>query len=1480
MPATSSEVKQVLIKWNIDVSDWKKALSDITRQIGEVRKSDAAARSDDKTYLDYRLKQIRLSIGDIRSEVQERVKATRQVLNQVQQQKLLTAQATATKAQHQASTAALNKQKAEQQQVTAAAAATAAQQRTITAQIQAQTAALRLQALQQRLAGGGGVGGGRAGGGGGGAGGSGFLGGLLGGFSSRLAGTIGFSILSAEGLGRVFEQLYEKVKRFIEDSGPLEQLRMQFEKLGAVKGIDTVKFLEGLRSATHNLVNDQELFRTANRFMQSGIKASEDQIVALTRATVGLARAQGQDATRAIDALNRGLTTGNFRTLGYLIGISRVELQVRGLSSTMSDHARIQAQYENGLRVITQRYKEVGEPALTFTEHLKQLETITTRLFESFAKGAVSSSGMQYLLQTLDDYTKKLAGKEGGVETLGQKFGSVFFVIAEGAKAIRSIIGDAGDLLKTLIEAFAPKTINDDFITRLTTFSGLMKTAAGAAILVKNAFTELELRTKFSLAEEGKQWSQFGNFLKNDLIKGPFAGLKGAQPHGVSDLHAEFLRRLQELKDKEVSELEALEAGFAKKPTSAGDLFGKGGSGGTGDNDPNVILERRLAQLRMQLARDTAKTVLDVEKQLLQDEKDANEEAYQEGTTSFADYIARKREIREKELYNTLREIKAERDAEAVGFASKLKTGQIQPSEYALMIKDLNEKTAAKVAVAGTGEEKDQAALQRKVEKDVRDAADVRSRVELEEQQKTLQEAEKILDRQLKNAEVTVLEYSQRKKDIWAEELRVFNAIEEFKVKGVGQSLKQQEELARKKAAQAVVTRVKGEELDQQTPQLEIERSQALFDKQLKILEAQKTVAQLVGGKTKGGTAAPIQDLIGLYQKYIDEQAALLQTVPVGSKEFLSLADNIAKSTAEIIKLKEAMPSLAGSLSGFLSSVGAAFGSFGAPKSVTHYNPVTKTFGQTTTPVITQLQEGLTATGAYEANQAKYVSYSRGAGISDSPLTALGSTFKSLVTSGKQMGDTFGKFTEALTASISQIGTFVQALQGQGGPVQAGLTGLASGADLGKSLGGIMSQAGTAMGGAFGSVLSAAGPWGAAAGAAIGLISGVFGGKARKAAEKIAKQISDEINKSLKDFALQNTTLQQTIAALQSERQQAISQLSGKKGGRDQLDKILPQLDQQITQLQEQQKQLFIQMDKNLQIIGSPTPWQPLLQNIQSIIDTYRQYVNAGGDVNKANAFLKDSFANLQVTNMATLNQDMQDAINNALQYNDLLLQRQQYLAQTDQQIQDIIAAGAPTRMRTTAQTKMAQIEQIELQRNQQLQQMNEQITVAGYRLDAEKHIFNLATDRIGLETQLAQLQMQTINQDVARIAALKDLVTSMGGGSSSLIAAIIAAIAANPTSGTGGLDALLAALGLGPGVPQSAGSATGSGGTGSGGGRPGGRGGGGRGINSPQTAHVDSTSAGVAPNTNASEVSEQSWQSIYATRGRQGFGGFNGEPG
>jgi hypothetical protein len=346
--------------------------------------------------------------------------------------------------------------------------------------------------------------------------------------------------------------------------------------------------------------------------------------------------------------------------------------------------------------------------------------------------------------------------------------------------------------------------------------------------------------------------------------------------------------------------------------------------------------------------------------------------------------------------------------------------------------------------------------------------------------------------------------------------------------------------------------------------------------------------------------------------------------------------------------------------------------------------------------------------------------------------------FKNLGKNTDEASADLTNFGDSLKSVVGGVGGLQQAFSGRGGPFHAGMTGLAAGAQLGLQFGG---------------------PIGGVIGGGVGLISGVFSGKAKKAAEKAAKEIVAKLNAVLDEVNTGTKTLATGVQQEIQNIQDAVSRLSHKKGGRDELKKILPDMESKLQQLKQQQQQIITSFDTTLEQLRAPQAYRDTIGQVQQLIDKYRDYVNAGGSVQLANQYLQLSFQNLVQNGLDQLNQDEQDAINNALRYNDLLWQRQNLIQDTNLQIQQIMSQGVAVRQTPEGVSRAIQIQQLMRQRTEQFDQLNEEIGVSHHKLEIEQKIFGLATTRIGLETQLLSLQNAQTDKSTKQILELESVV-------------------------------------------------------------------------------------------------------------------------
>lgn len=339
------------------------------------------------------------------------------------------------------------------------------------------------------------------------------------------------------------------------------------------------------------------------------------------------------------------------------------------------------------------------------------------------------------------------------------------------------------------------------------------------------------------------------------------------------------------------------------------------------------------------------------------------------------------------------------------------------------------------------------------------------------------------------------------------------------------------------------------------------------------------------------------------------------------------------------------------------------------------------------------------------------------------------------------------QFTQKLGAAVTSVTDFVSSITN----AKSAMAGVASGGLSGASTGNT-----------FG------GPIGAAIGAGIGaVLGGIVGDKENKVKNNI-NDLETSQKQIMQAYSENTNNLQQTVVQLQGLIQQAQQEQASSKKGGDKYQDVINQYSTQLVQLQTQQAQILHQFNEQLAVLSAPTGMQQYLTTLQQIVDQYNQFAGAAQNANdlaNANQFLTLSLQQYTTQMAQQFGQEETSAINDALQLNDLLQQRVQYMAQVNDQIRGVLTAGVLTRTATFAQTKGQQVEQIQFQYQQQLDQMNLQISVDQNKVNAETQVFNLATTRIGLETELIQLQNAQTAYSMNQISAMKDLLTAFASG-------------------------------------------------------------------------------------------------------------------
>lgn len=397
-------------------------------------------------------------------------------------------------------------------------------------------------------------------------------------------------------------------------------------------------------------------------------------------------------------------------------------------------------------------------------------------------------------------------------------------------------------------------------------------------------------------------------------------------------------------------------------------------------------------------------------------------------------------------------------------------------------------------------------------------------------------------------------------------------------------------------------------------------------------------------------------------------------------------------------------------------------------------------------------------------------------------------------------GNAVASFTAGLTAAIGELSNFADALTKS----TSGLGGAISGGAAGAGMGQMLSSA-----------LGMAGPWGMVAGAGVGMISGMISGEKNAQISREMSELNRQYTSIMDAFHSNTNNLQEAILQMQELIAQAqVDEANSKKGG-SQFASLISQYSQQLIQLQDQQKSIVSQMEVQLAIFSTPTGMQQFLTNLQQIIEQYDKFAGAAKNASQlaqANSWLTDSLSSYTTQMENSFIQDEENAIQDALNLNSLISERSTLISNLNNSIINVLEQGVLTRQQTMSQKKGQQIYQLESQASQQLNSINNEISLEQYKVGIETSLFNLAMTSMGLQAQLLSLQEGQASQSLAAIQALQQLIAALQNGSynfgsiSSILSSLGYSSAAGniPSSGlstvgsevasTNAMDALIAA--------------------------------------------------------------------------------------
>lgn len=354
--------------------------------------------------------------------------------------------------------------------------------------------------------------------------------------------------------------------------------------------------------------------------------------------------------------------------------------------------------------------------------------------------------------------------------------------------------------------------------------------------------------------------------------------------------------------------------------------------------------------------------------------------------------------------------------------------------------------------------------------------------------------------------------------------------------------------------------------------------------------------------------------------------------------------------------------------------------------------------------------------------------------------------------------ETFRDGLSTSTSNLKKFATVADVVTGTLATVGNALSVFSQGKESGGLLGGIgglASQFGDLAGPIFGSIVKAFG-------GVASLIGSIFVAATKRIVEDVNKKFED----TLQDFNRGNLGLADTIDALNKQRVDAINRLSGKKNGKDELSKLLKQFDDQIFNLQSQQKEIIENFNEEVRLLALNSDY---LSNIekqwQDINKQVKEYLAAGGDASKAAEFLSAQLGRIKEQAIDDLSSAEQSAIQDVIRLNELLEQRNQIVSDFKKKEFDLINADSIERRQTGSIARGKELAELREAAAKNIADLDSQIKLQTVRVDKEREIFNLSTNLAELRRRDEELTLLALDKQLDKLRELQSVVGSITSG-------------------------------------------------------------------------------------------------------------------
>jgi hypothetical protein len=305
-------------------------------------------------------------------------------------------------------------------------------------------------------------------------------------------------------------------------------------------------------------------------------------------------------------------------------------------------------------------------------------------------------------------------------------------------------------------------------------------------------------------------------------------------------------------------------------------------------------------------------------------------------------------------------------------------------------------------------------------------------------------------------------------------------------------------------------------------------------------------------------------------------------------------------------------------------------------------------------------------------------------------------------------------------------------------------------ASVAQGIGATLMSIGQGLGGPIGAVMQVGG-------GILQIIAPAF----TKAAKRIAKEIGKAVNATLDAFNAGDKKLRDALKELERQRQDAINRLSGRKGGKKELEALLPEIDKAMADLKKRQKEIFEGFDRELANLALPEALRDIGKTIDQLNEKVKEFLDAGGSALKAQEYVARSLQDIYKSTRQDLSDAEQETIDLLQQEIDLQKQRQQIIEDAAKAEHDVKSRLGLARTLTPAQQANQEIKAIREARDEKLKALDEEQKRLDAQLEGRKELFGLQADsNLLLERELELIRAGNLEW-VDRVRLLQQFLTT-----------------------------------------------------------------------------------------------------------------------